>query len=148
MQQVPLAELIEKQKASREQLIQAQDEKKMQPRAFVHVGAVGHTQSGKSTVLRSIAGLYPPQEGRVVASGETWLDTDAGIDLPPQARSVGLVFQDYALFPHLSALDNVRLAMLRLPEPERSHRASELLARVHLQGLDARRPDPDAARPA
>jgi molybdate transport system ATP-binding protein len=102
---------------------------------------IGPSGSGKSTVLRAIAGLYRPQEGRVVAAGDTWLDTGAGIDLAPQARSVGLVFQDYALFPHLSALDNVRLAMLRLPEPERSRRAAELLARVHLQGLDTRRPD-------
>jgi molybdate transport system ATP-binding protein len=102
---------------------------------------IGPSGSGKSTVLRSIAGLYRPQEGRVVVAGDTWLATDAGIDLPPQARSVGLVFQDYALFPHLSALDNVRLAMLQLPEPERSRRAAELLARVHLQGLDARRPE-------
>ena len=74
---------------------------------------VGPSGSGKTTVLRSIAGLYRPAAGRVVVGGETWLDTEAGIDLPPQARSVGLVFQDYALFPHLSALDNVRLAMLR-----------------------------------
>jgi molybdate transport system ATP-binding protein len=102
---------------------------------------IGPSGSGKSTVLRAIAGLYRPQEGHVVAAGETWLDTDADIDRPPQARSVGLVFQDYALFPHLSALDNVRLAMLRLPVPERSRRATELLARVHLQGLDTRRPD-------
>jgi molybdate transport system ATP-binding protein len=102
---------------------------------------IGPSGSGKSTVLRSISGLYRPQEGRVVVAGDTWLATDAGIDLAPQARNVGLVFQDYALFPHLSALDNVRLAMLRLPEPERSCRATELLARVHLQGLDARRPD-------
>jgi molybdate transport system ATP-binding protein len=102
---------------------------------------IGPSGSGKSTVLRAIAGLYRPLWGQVVATGETWLDTDTGIDLPPQARSVGLVFQDYALFPHLSALDNVRLAMLRLPEPERSRRATELLARVHLQGLDTRRPD-------
>ena len=59
----------------------------------------------------------------------------------PQARSVGLMFQDYALFPHLSALDNVRLAMLRQEEPARSRQAAALLARVHLQGLEARTPD-------
>jgi molybdate transport system ATP-binding protein len=102
---------------------------------------IGPSGSGKTTILRAIAGLYRPREGRIVADGETWLDTEARIDLPPQRRSVGLVFQDYALFPHLSALDNVRLAMLRLPEAERTRRATELLARVHLKGLEARRPD-------
>jgi molybdate transport system ATP-binding protein len=70
-----------------------------------------------------------------------WLDTEKGVDLPPQARSVGLVFQDYALFPHLSAIDNVRLAMLRHEEPTRSRLAKSLLERVHLEGLEARRPD-------
>jgi molybdate transport system ATP-binding protein len=61
--------------------------------------------------------------------------------LPPQARSVGLVFQDYALFPHLSALNNVRLAMRHVPEPERTTAAEALLARVHLEELKARRPE-------
>ncbi len=102
---------------------------------------IGPSGSGKTTVLRSIAGLYRPQRGRILADGEVWLDTDEGIDLSPQARRVGLVFQDYALFPHLSTLDNVRLAMLERPEPERSRAAEDLLARVHLTGLDARRPD-------
>lgn len=102
---------------------------------------IGPSGSGKTTVLRAIAGLYRPQAGRIVAGGEIWLDTDAGIDLRPQARSVGLVFQDYALFPHLSALDNVRLAMLRFAEPARSRLAAGLLARVHLKGLEARRQD-------
>jgi molybdate transport system ATP-binding protein len=102
---------------------------------------IGPSGSGKTTVLRSIAGLYRPAHGRILAGGDTWLDTEAGIDLTPQARSVGLMFQDYALFPHLSALDNVRLAMLRHGEPERTRLATEQLARVHLPGLEARRPD-------
>ncbi|HWK38617.1 MAG TPA: ABC transporter ATP-binding protein [Hyphomicrobium sp.] len=102
---------------------------------------IGPSGSGKTTVLRSIAGLYHPSGGRIATGSDTWLDTDAGIDLSPQARRVGLVFQDYALFPHLSALDNVRLAMLGEREGERTRRAKELLARVHLAGLEARRPD-------
>ncbi|MBC7831157.1 MAG: ABC transporter ATP-binding protein, partial [Hyphomicrobium sp.] len=102
---------------------------------------VGPSGSGKTTVLRSISGLYRPLSGLVRVDEETWLDTESGIDLPPQTRSVGLVFQDYALFPHLSALDNVRLAMSRIDEPRRSENATQLLARVHLAGLEARRPD-------
>jgi len=102
---------------------------------------VGPSGSGKTTVLRAIAGLYRPASGRISADGDTWFDSDTGLWVSPQVRAVGLVFQDYALFPHLSALGNVRLAMLRLPEPERSRQAAALLARVHLDGLEARTPD-------
>ncbi len=102
---------------------------------------IGPSGSGKTTTLRCIAGLYRPAAGSIVAGGETWLDTAAGIDMTPQARRVGLVFQDYALFPHLCARDNVRLALLHLAEPARTERAESLLARVHLNGLEARRPD-------
>ena len=103
---------------------------------------IGPSGSGKTTVLRSIAGLYRPASGRIVAGGETWLDTETGIDLSPQARSVGLMFQDYALFPHLSALDNVRLAMLRTrgarAQPPRRRAAR---AGASCRACEARKPD-------
>ncbi len=102
---------------------------------------VGPSGSGKTTVLRSIAGLYTPRSGHIASGGDTWFDSAAGIMMAPQARAVGLVFQDYALFPHLSAIDNVRLAMHHVAEPQRTATAAELLARVHLSGLEARTPD-------
>jgi molybdate transport system ATP-binding protein len=102
---------------------------------------VGPSGSGKTTVLRAIAGLYRPAMGRIRSGGDSWFDAEAGVMATPQARAVGLVFQDYALFPHLSALDNVRLAMQHVPEPVRRTRALELLQRVHLDGLEARTPD-------
>jgi molybdate transport system ATP-binding protein len=102
---------------------------------------VGPSGSGKTTVLRAIAGLYRPAAGRIRSGGDTWFDGEVGIMVAPQARAVGLVFQDYALFPHLSALDNVKLAMHHVPEPQRSAAAADLLARVHLEGLEARTPD-------
>jgi molybdate transport system ATP-binding protein len=105
------------------------------------VALVGPSGAGKTTVLRAIAGLYRPSAGRISCGGETWFDSTAGIMVPPQARRAGLVFQDYALFPHLSARDNVRLAMHHVAEPERSVRANALLARVHLDGLESRTPD-------
>jgi molybdate transport system ATP-binding protein len=105
------------------------------------VAIVGPSGAGKTTVLRAIAGLYAPAVGRIACNGETWFDAAAGIMVPPQARAAGLVFQDYALFPHLSALDNVRLAMHHVAEPERTDAARSLLQRVHLGGLEARRPD-------
>ena len=69
-----------------------------------------------------------------------WLDSDRRINRWPQARSVGLVFQQYALFPHLSAHGNVMAALGHWPRDKRSARAQELLASVHLAGLESRRP--------
>lgn len=100
----------------------------------------GASGSGKTSTLRAVAGLCRPSEGRICVNGATWFDAGAGIDLPPHRRSVGYVFQEYALFPHLSALDNVRLAARHLPARRRTALAAELLARLHLQGCEHRRP--------
>lgn len=101
---------------------------------------VGPSGSGKSTLLRSIAGLYQPEQGRVVCNDETWLDTIANIHLPTSRRRIGMVFQNYALFPHLSALENVLEGMDVPTAATARERALELLHRVHLDGLAARRP--------
>ena len=100
----------------------------------------GPSGSGKTTVLRCIAGLASPPEGEVACGGETWLDTRGGAFVSPQRRRVGLVFQHYALFPHLDALANVACAMSHRPRGERGARARALLARVNMEGLEARRP--------
>jgi len=71
------------------------------------VALVGPSGAGKTSVLRVVAGLVRPPHGRVALDGETWLDTDERICLPPEERRVGLVFQDYALFPHLTVRRNV-----------------------------------------
>jgi molybdate transport system ATP-binding protein len=68
---------------------------------------VGPSGAGKTSALRVIAGLAEPQRGYVSLDGERWLDTDRRISLPPEQRRVGLVFQDYALFPHLTVRGNV-----------------------------------------
>ena len=65
------------------------------------VALVGPSGAGKSTVLRSVAGLVRPERGFVACGGTTWLDRERGIDVPPDKRRVGLLFQEYALFPHL-----------------------------------------------
>lgn len=104
------------------------------------IALVGPSGSGKTTILRCIAGLNTPDMGRVSCAGSEWLDTDRGIDLPPQKRSIGIVFQHYALFPHLCALDNIIAAMQHLPAERRHERALQLLDTVNLNGLESRRP--------
>ena len=101
---------------------------------------VGPSGSGKSTILRAIAGVYAPARGRIDAGGRTWLDTDSGVRLPVRERSVGFVFQNYALFPHLTAQENVMQGLEHIPARERRARARSLLERTHLAGLEDRRP--------
>jgi molybdate transport system ATP-binding protein len=101
---------------------------------------VGHSGSGKSTILRTIAGLWQPSHARVFVDGTTWLDTDRGLCLPAHERRVGIVFQSYALFPHMTAEANVATAMAHLPRAARLAGARRLLALVNLAGLETRRP--------
>ena len=98
---------------------------------------VGPSGSGKTSVLRAIAGLMPIADGRVAIDDEVWLDSALGIDIPAERRPVGIVFQHYALFPHLSALANVSLA---LPHGATPDTALRLLSGMQLDGLAARRP--------
>jgi ABC-type sulfate/molybdate transport systems ATPase subunit len=93
---------------------------------------VGPSGAGKSTVLRVVAGLLRPPEGRVTLRDGVWLDTAQGICLPPERRSVGLVFQEYALFPHLSVERNVAFGG--------RERAAELLDRFRIAHLAKARP--------
>ena len=92
----------------------------------------GPSGAGKTSVLRVAAGLLRPAHGRVRANGETWLDTERAVNLPPDRRRCGYVFQDYALFPHLSAWQNVAYGLRGRPRRERRSRALELLDRFGL----------------
>jgi molybdate transport system ATP-binding protein len=96
---------------------------------------VGPSGSGKSMSLKMLAGIERPDSGLIRLNGQTLLDTDAGIDLPPQHRRFGYVPQQYALFPHLSALDNVAFPLrngLAWRASEARGRAAALLAEVGL----------------
>jgi molybdate transport system ATP-binding protein len=98
----------------------------------------GPSGAGKTSLLRVAAGLLSPDHGRVEANGETWLDTAREIDLPPERRRCGYVFQHYALFPHLSAWQNVAYPVRGLKQ-ERRARAIGLLERFGLgERADAR----------
>jgi molybdate transport system ATP-binding protein len=93
----------------------------------------GPSGAGKTTLLRIAAGLARPPSGRVECDGETWLDTERGMDVPPERRGCGLVFQDLALFPHMSAVGNVAYAAGR-------EHALELLERFGLAHRAEARP--------
>jgi molybdate transport system ATP-binding protein len=101
-----------------------------QARVTVLFGASG---AGKSTLLRMLAGLERPSSGRIEFRGEPWFDSARGIDLPPQRRRSGFLFQDYALFPHLTILENVAYGSDR-------RTAAELLKRFGIDHLAARKP--------
>ncbi len=99
----------------------------------------GPSGAGKSTALRIVAGLERADAGVVSLNGERWLDTAAGIDVPAEQRGCGFLFQSYALFPNLSAWENVAYGM-REPRRERRSLALELLERFRLGGLADARP--------
>jgi molybdate transport system ATP-binding protein len=96
---------------------------------------VGPSGAGKTTVLRAVAGLARPDRGRIGLDGRPWFDSEAGVSLPPEERSVGLVFQDYALFPHLSVRSNVAFGA----RPGGSS-VDELLERFRITHLEAAKP--------
>jgi molybdate transport system ATP-binding protein len=100
----------------------------------------GPSGSGKTTILRSIAGLYRPERASIHSNGATWTDTANGTFVPPHRRAVGFVFQEYALFPHLTAEGNVATALGHLPRTERGARANQLLRSVKLAEQAGRRP--------
>ncbi len=108
------------------------------PGVTVLVGASG---AGKSTLLDAIAGLARPSRGTIRACGNVWFDAAAKIDLPPEARRVGMVLQSPALFPHMTVEDNVRFGLPRAMSPdEKKTRARDLLAQFRVADLAERKP--------
>ena len=109
-------------------------------RAGECVALAGPSGAGKTSVLRVVSGLVRPEHGRVDCAGEIWLDTERGIDVRPEARRCGYVFQEYALFPHLTAWQNVAYPLRGVGRAERRRRAQELLDRFGLGRLADARP--------
>lgn len=107
------------------------------PRVTVFLGASG---SGKSTVLRCLAGLERPQRGHVRFGDQVWFDAKRSVHVAPDRRNLGVLFQDYALFPHLTVEGNVAFGAHGLTRPEVACRAAELIEVFRLQGLEARFP--------
>jgi molybdate transport system ATP-binding protein len=100
----------------------------------------GPSGAGKSTLLRIIAGLVLPDRGRVDCHDEVWLDTTRGVNVEPERRRCGYVFQDYALFGHLRVWQNVAYPLRAEPRAQRRARAQELLERFGIGELADARP--------
>ncbi len=101
---------------------------------------VGPSGAGKSSLLRMLAGLIRPRRGRIECAGSVWHDTDARIDLPPERRGCGYLFQDYALFGHMSAWRNVAFAQQHVPRSERRDRTLAMLDRFGVASRADARP--------
>jgi len=102
------------------------------------VGIPGPSGSGKSTLLRLIAGLEVPETGKIVIAGRTVVDDHMYV--PAEKRGVGMVFQDYALFPHLTVEQNILFGLHRLPRQQRAGRVREMLELVRLTEYAKRYP--------
>lgn len=102
------------------------------------VALFGASGVGKTTLLRCIAGLEQPEQGSIVVRGETWLDSAARLNLPPQQRRVGYMFQDYALFPNMTVRGNLEFALRKGADQKRINELLELMA---LGELQHRKPD-------
>ncbi len=105
-----------------------------------HIGILGASGAGKSMLLRCIAGLVRPDAGRILIHGKTFFDSEKRVNLPPRERGVGFLFQNYALFPHLTIRENITFGLEHLSESIQDKRASELMERFHLSEMSNRYP--------
>lgn len=104
------------------------------------LGLLGASGSGKSMTLRCIAGLETPSAGHIILNGQVLFDAEKRIDVPSRDRKVGLVFQNYALFPHLTVAQNIAFGMQAIPKPQRPAAVANYLAMMELTGLSDRYP--------
>ncbi len=104
-----------------------------------YLGILGASGSGKSMTLKCIAGIETPDEGYIELNGRVLFDSEKKINLRPQDRNIGYLFQNYALFPNMNVEENIG-AGLRLPSAEKKKKISELVRSFHLQGLESKYP--------
>ncbi len=104
------------------------------------VGLLGASGAGKSMTLRLIAGVASAASGRIALNGVVLYDSEARINLPPAQRRIGIVFQDYALFPHMTVAENIAFGLHALPPAERNRRVQHQLARMGIAHLAHRYP--------
>jgi molybdate transport system ATP-binding protein len=100
----------------------------------------GPSGCGKTTTLRCLAGLEKPEEGYIAFGGTTWFDARRGVFLTPQQRDIGYLFQEYALFPHLTVSENIAYGLSDLSRAEQQRRVADILGVFRLSGLERRYP--------
>jgi molybdate transport system ATP-binding protein len=108
--------------------------------AFSLTVLFGPSGCGKTTILRCLAGLERPERGRIIAGETTWLDAAAGVSAPARDRRVGFVFQESALFPHLTVRGNIAYGLRGWPRARSRERVDELVALTGLEDLAGRSP--------
>ena len=104
------------------------------------VGVLGASGSGKSMLLNSVAGLVKPDRGTILLDDVVFFDSAKKINIPPRERKTGYLFQNYAMFPHLTVADNIAFGLGKLPKEEQKRKVSELLERFHLEDMGKRYP--------
>jgi molybdate transport system ATP-binding protein len=104
------------------------------------LGILGPSGSGKTMTLQCIAGLVRPDRGSIRLNGRVLFDSSQRMNVPPQVRNVGLVFQNYSLFPHLTARENIAYGIRHRPRSEANERVRLLVEKMRLTGLENRRP--------
>ncbi|MEG5170901.1 molybdate ABC transporter permease subunit [Microcoleus sp. B3-D7] len=104
------------------------------------LGILGASGSGKSMTLRCIAGLETPSSGKIAVNGRVLFDSAQGINVPSKDRRIGFLFQNYALFPHLTVAENIAFGLQHLSESEQKIRVKEQLISVQMSGLENRYP--------
>ena len=112
----------------------------IQDRGFITL--LGPSGCGKTTTLRMIAGLETPTSGRILIDGTPVFDSEKGINLPPNKRDIGFLFQNYALWPHMTVYENIAfgLEMLKWDKARIRKRVDELLALLKIEQFEKRYP--------
>ena len=100
----------------------------------------GASGAGKSMTLKCIAGIEKPDKGYIKLNDRVLYDSEHHINLPPQKRHVGYLFQDYALFPDMTVSQNIETGLTRYPRKDRAQQVREITQRFHLTGLESKRP--------
>lgn len=106
----------------------------------MRMALLGASGCGKSVTLKCIAGIMTPDRGHIILDGETLFDSEKHINLPPQKRRIGYLFQQYALFPNMTVLQNIRCGIRSGSRAEKRRRAEEKLRRFRLEGLEKKYP--------
>ncbi|NLC07390.1 MAG: sulfate/molybdate ABC transporter ATP-binding protein [Syntrophomonadaceae bacterium] len=99
------------------------------------IGVLGASGAGKSMLLKCIAGLITPDEGKIILNGRTFFDSAQKINLPPKDRRTGFLFQNYALFPHMTIAENIAFSLSDLSKSAKNKRVAELMERFRLTDL-------------